>query len=129
MAFSYPILDYDPVDRLKVESDHVWPESQVVLDSGYTLREIVSRFTRGIPVTGKVYSDTASEYDDPDLAPDEEYLNFDSMDLEELESLRRDVSSRISSLKKNLSKSDGSSQSEGSVTPGSEPIEANNSSD
>lgn len=129
MAFSYPVLDYDPIDRLKVESDHIWPESQVVLDSGYTLREIVSRFTRGIPVSGKVYSDTASEYDDPDLAPDEEYLNFDSMDLEELESLRREVSSRISSLKENVSKGDKSPQSTGTTVPHAAPVDASDSSD
>lgn len=98
MAFFYPILDYDPVDRLKHESVHDWPESDVVLDSGYTLREIVSRFTRGIPVSGHTYVDSASEYDDPDSAPDEEYLDFSAMDLEELESLHRRVSERISSL-------------------------------
>lgn len=99
MAFNYPHIDYDPVDRLMAESDHVWPESDVVLDSGYTLREIVSRFTRGIPVSGHVYSDQASVYDDPDSAPDEEFLDFSSMDIEELESLHRDVSDRISKLK------------------------------
>lgn len=74
--------------------------SQTVPDQAMSVREILSRFAQGLPISGAsvpMYDDPDGENDDAEGMPD-----LSRMDLSEIEELKRQTQDRINLLSKKL---------------------------
>lgn len=82
---------YDPL-KTASQVDYASFGSETQEDLSLSVKTILSRFTRGLPVEAHVYSSYDSDFDEDD---DLSYIDLGRLDLAELDALRSECSERI----------------------------------
>lgn len=71
------------------------------LEEDLSLREMVDNYRNGYPINARVFEDSGlGTDDDNDDGTDFDYINFDSLDLVEIQELRTALNERASKLRK-----------------------------
>lgn len=99
------ISPYDYNYEESQKRDHVdWPVSQTVEDDSLSVKDILANYTRGMDVGVNPYSDSddgiTDDIDDFGSDTVNAMLDFNSLDLTEIDDIRRGLNQRASQIRK-----------------------------
>lgn len=100
-------------EREKLTSE--WPVSQTVEDDSISIRELLDNFVRGMPPSVNnhegVDDNISDDLDDFGNVEQNLMLDFDKMDLTEIDDVRRQLNARAAQLRKEIRSAETSAQS------------------